>query len=220
MNNEERKVIENSINDLLKAKDDFSLFVANYVNQTTLSHLDFLKSLAGIIIAFLSIAYLLDIVGINKFSILSFSFSIFSIIFISSYIKEYIDDAEARLIRAEKTFEGESKNGIDKAVEALEKNDASIYFNYAREQVQKKKPDLELSYVGEVVLFLFYNSLFFTIVLFLIGKLHLNYLDNNWTILIVLALSFILSFLKWSLKPTQWLSIAILYFKNKKQLKK
>ena len=80
MNEEHRKVIENTIQDSFKLKDRFHDFEANFSGQLLFEHLDLLKNLASIIIAVIGIGYLLGSVGINVFSTSALLFSIVSLI--------------------------------------------------------------------------------------------------------------------------------------------
>ncbi len=201
MNEEHRKVIENTIQDSFKLKDRFHDFEANFSGQLLFEHLDLLKNLASIIIAVIGIGYLLGRVGINVFSTSAFLFSIVSLIFIFSYIREVIDRQAKGLKTADSMIKNKTDEAIEKAVEAIKKDDASISFDYAKKEYAKiKDSNSEMNYAGEIALFLFYCILFSVIGIIFAEKFPIDAVLQWLIFSFILAISWQMSFREWSIR--------------------
>ncbi|KKP83673.1 MAG: hypothetical protein UR82_C0019G0001, partial [Candidatus Moranbacteria bacterium GW2011_GWF1_35_5] len=196
---------------------NFSDFEVNFLNQLLFAHLDLLKNLASIIIAIIGIGYLFEKISVNIFSVFGFMLSMFSLIFIFSYIKEVIDKQANGLKIAAKEVENKTDESIEKAVEALKKDDESIHFDYAEMELAKINDlDSELNYIGEVVLFLFFGILFSVMGIILVEKVEIGLLYQLLMLALILIVSWQMSFKEWSINLIKIFSKNVKYRNIKK----
>lgn len=217
MNEDKRKVLENSIQDAFKLRERFNDFEVGFLNQLLFEQLDLLKNLASIIIAVIGIGYLFEKISMSLFSISGFLFSVSSLIFIFSYIKEVIDKQAEGLKIAEKEIRNKTDESIEKAVEAIRKNKDSIYFDYAeKEYVKIKDLKSELNYIGEIILFLFFGIMFSVMGIVLVEKAEIGMLYQLIILALILIISWQMSFREWSIKLVELLSKKIKCFSKNK----
>ncbi len=207
MNKKKRKKIENSIKDAFQLKERFADFEVSFSNQLLSEQLDLLKNLAGIIIAVIGIGYLFEKISINVFSVAGFVFSIISLILIFSYIREMIDIQANGLKEAQKGIEHRTDEMINKAIEAIESDNASICFDYAKKEYKKiKNVNPELIYLGEIILFLFFTILSSMIGVIAVEKINIEIIYQLFLFALILLISWQMSFREWSVPLIKLLS--------------
>lgn len=188
-------------------RDEFYLYRAQTSVQLLTSQLQFLQSLAAVTLALVAI-----VVGLGKFEIsifftLSGSFALALILYVSAYTREIIDLEDKKLLKTEKLLEGESKAIRAKVAEAQSHNNENILIDY----VNKKKEtpvdmNERLNYAGEISMLLFHCSVIFCVIAIYFSYFpHIEY-SNTYTVIGVVCLSFMLSFLNWSATATDALS--------------
>lgn len=204
---EHKKIIENSINDILTVQEKFSDFEINNNFQSFISQLDLFKLIASLVIGIIGIGYLYDSNLDKKFLLISLFFATITLVLSISYTREAVDlqpklNQDTHLLIANKT-----KEHIDVALKALKQDNPDIFFKYAKEELNKKYPEAQLNYIGEIIIFLFYLS---------IGFLSLSFFSYKHPIEIislftfcVLVVSYLISFKNWAIFLSNKLSSSI-----------
>lgn len=201
MNEEHSKIIKKSIDDAFEMRDKFYTFSIESSFQLLISQLDLFKTVSGLVVAFIGIGYFYRL-DLNKdFLLLSLIFSLITLVLSISYSREAIDLQEKQNQQTEKDIVKKTEDIINKSVESLEKNDSSIFFNYARERLNDKYPEPRLNYIGEIILFCFYLSIGFMIFSWMSSNHDFKFLSLQTTILLTVV--YLISFKDWSKKLSE-----------------
>ena len=144
--------------------------------------------------------------------------AILSLLFIFSYHKEIIDGEGNSLELEESRLNEKAEEIRSKVLESFEKDNESVWLDYAKSKVASyTNTPMSMSYLSEIVLFLFYLILFFAVTSFLVHKIASNKIIVELLLIaFIILISWIFSFREWSLKLIKILSIEI----NKKSIKK
>jgi len=194
MHEEHRKILMDSIKSGMEFKEKILDDISSLRRDLFLKQLDFFLQLSSVSIAILGIGYLVYTEKVDIiFGIFSLIFSFVNILWISSYIRVSIDKNANYHEEGANNVRKKMDDAINKAVEAITKNDSSIYFNYAKDQVEIPFQKDKLNFSGEIFTFIFINSFLFLILAFFKDKINFCF-DYLFLILIVFLISYLLSF--------------------------
>ncbi len=204
MDEKDRKIIEDAIKNSFAFRDKFFDFEVNSNLQLLLTQLGLFKTISTIIIALVGIGYLYD-KGLDlQFLSVSLCSAIVVFILSLSYTREAIDNQSHQNKKLREYIHNKTEIAIDKAIESTKKDDANIYFEFAKEQLKIKHIESPLNYVGETILFTLYSSVGF-LVLSYFGKLYSFGFFSYQTIILLVA-AYFLSFKNWAIKISEVLS--------------
>lgn len=199
MTQEERDQIKKTIGELFNLRDKYFDFQINTKFQLGLAQLDLFKTLSTIVIALLGIGYVFDAKFNKDFLFISTAFILIVLFGTISFIRESIDSEDKSLEDNEILIKEKTEETIRKSVEALEKDDFNIYFDFVKQKATEFHPQKEdLLYTGEIFNFLLYLSIFFLTLSYLSPKFDFSIWSIQTATAIVLA--YVLSHTEWSTK--------------------
>jgi len=194
MHEEHRQILIDSIESSFKFKDKVLDDIASLRRDLFLKQLDFFLQLSSLSIAILGIGYLVYTEKVDIiFGLSSLVFSFVNILWISSYIRVSIDKSANYHEHGAFIVRQKMDNAINKAIEAINKNDSNIYFEYAEKQIKLPIQNDKLNFSGEIFTFIFINSFLFLILAFFKEKIHFCF-DYFIIIILSLIISYFLSF--------------------------
>lgn len=205
MDPEHKLIIKKAIEDLFKFQDKVREFKINNDFALLVAQLDFFKVISTIVVALAGIGYFYDSNLDKKFLGLSLVASLLVLLLSTSYVRENIDSHAGENQKIYEFSENETNIGIEKAVEAIEKDEANIFFDYAKNRTKnKEKVEPPSNCMGEIIVFLFYLSLGFLILSYFSKKY--NFFIISFQTWIVLFFSYVLSFWNWAIKTSKLIS--------------
>jgi len=200
MHEEHKKIIIKSIQDTFNLKEKYHDYEINSYFQLFLTQLDLFKTISALVIGIIGIGYFFSNYFNGIFLLLSLIFSLITLFGTISYTREIID-LEAKQIKEQgKIFKRELDEAINISVEAINKDDPKIYFDFAEQKLKLVPVREKLVYAGEIFTFFFFNSLIFGLLAFFIRNLNLGLILNLVLIMCVLLLVYLVSFRNWSVK--------------------
>lgn len=204
MLDDHRKIIKDSIKNALDIQDKFSNSVMENNFQLLLSQLDFFKVISGLVVGIIGIGYFYNQNLNDDFLIISLIFALITLLFSVSYTREVVDLQEKQNKQAYEDIKNDTDEMINKAIEALKKEESNIYFGYAENRLKDAYLEPQLNYAGEIVVLLFYLSL---------GFLGLSFLSNIYNFYLIsyqtatlLFVVYVLSFNNWAFGFSELLS--------------
>jgi hypothetical protein len=195
MNEEHKKIIIKAIADQFALKEKYSDYQLNSNFQLLLVQLDLFKTISTLVVAIIGIGYFLNNHVNTSFFIISFVFSLITILGTISYTREIIDLEFKQINKQGIALNKKIDEIINLCVEAIKKEDSKIFFDYAEQEVKSKYLKDRLVYAGEIFSFCFYNSIAFGLLAFFADKYNFSLLSYV-TILTVIFVSFV-SFKDW-----------------------
>jgi len=200
MNKEQEEEIKKSIERAFDFKSKYSDFEISRATQLLGEQSDLIKNFASIVVAIIGFGYFFNRIEVSIFSLLAFCISIFSLVLFFSYIKERIDQQALELKEIRGKINNETNNHIKISLESIEKRDWSIFTKYLKKQVSKKiKANNTMNYFGEISLFLFYLILFLLVAVISLDIYDFKIFWQLIILLLIIAISWIMSFKKWSI---------------------
>lgn len=194
MHEEHKKIIIDFIKSGLEFKEKVLDDIANLRRDLFLKQLDFFLQLSSFSVAILGIGYLVYTEKVDTvFGLLSLIFSFVNILLISSYIRVSIDKNANHGEQSAFNIRQKMDIAINKAVEAIHKDDSNIYFEHAEEQTKLPIQNNKLSFSGEIFTFIFINSFLFLVLAFFKNKINF-YFDYFIITILILIISYFLSF--------------------------
>jgi hypothetical protein len=207
MLNEHRKIIEGHIKESSDFLEKFSDFEIGSNFQLLLSQLDLFKVISGLIIAVVGIGYFYEQNLQAHFLTISVICALLTLFLSISYTREVIDLQSDQNKKTHEAIKLQIDEGVSIAIDSLQKNDASIFFEYAKHASNKKYPEPQLNYSGEIIVFMFYSAVGFLGASFFATKYGFSILSYQTVVLMVLA--YFLSFKNWSFVFLRFLSMKI-----------
>jgi len=213
MDAERKDIIKKTINDLFSFQEKVSDFKLQNDIDLHLAQLDFFKVISSIVIGIIGIGYFYSQNLDKDFLLMSLLFSIIVLVFSISYTRESIDRQSSGTQKIYEMVSDETNNGVKICVEAIKKDKADIFFDYAEDRADRQH-DLtpKLTYTGEAVVFLFYLSIGLLGLSFFAKNYHFSFFSVQTLILFVCA--YLLSFNNWAMKFSEFFSKKL--FESKK----
>lgn len=200
MHEEHKKIIIKAIQDGFDFKNRVYDHAIQVNHDLSLKQVDFFLQLSSISVAILGAAYFFSERSPDIFFvILAAVFNVLNILWITSYTRSYIDNIDKSIKNYSEEMNKKMDFTINKAVESIQKNESKIFFDYAKEETQKKYSSDRLIYAGEIFTFIFINSIIFTIFANIKNYINISY-NYDYILLVIFSMiiSSLLSFTNFS----------------------
>ncbi|MEK7602215.1 MAG: hypothetical protein AAB472_01910 [Patescibacteria group bacterium] len=207
MNDSELKALENTYKEVSSLRDEFFLHRAQTATALLQSQLQFLQGLATIILAFIAILVATKSFEINLWYFLSGGIAFVLVLYTFTFIRESIDSVDEDMRQIDNKLEIAEKEVISKIKEAIRVNNYNVMSNYAKDRIEALQVEMDLSYAGEISMFLFFSSLLFCIIAILKSYQIFSLIDQNQVCIVIGVLSTAILFsANWNLKLTRSIS--------------
>jgi hypothetical protein len=204
MTDEEKNLLKEGLKDSSAFQDVFFNFKMQSKFQLLLNQLQFTQSLGGIALALVAIGVGTSKIELSIWTLFSIGFASALLIYSSSLHREIIDLNDRGLNETSDLLKSKHSQLIEKVTESLEKDDYNIYYNYLKNDVNSSKEVLISHQIGEIVVFLFLNTLGFGLLSIL--NLQIDLINQLVFIIIILLGTYLISFKEWSYRLTTLLS--------------
>lgn len=208
MEEEKKEIIKETIKDAFKMKEKYSDLELNQSFQLFISQLDFFKTLATLISAIIGIGYVFGNFQNTDFLLAAGISSLAVIIGAISYTREIINSEAKKIKNTGKNINKQMDEVIYRSSEYYKNNDFKGYVDSLNEKVSAEKVAAdapgELIYADEIFTMLLYNSIFFILLGFFANKYNWEFISIQTAL--VLGLSYILGFKKWSIPLMSFIS--------------
>ncbi|MFA6520361.1 MAG: hypothetical protein WCT44_02005 [Candidatus Paceibacterota bacterium] len=204
MHEEHKKIIVKAIEDSFRLKDKYSDYELNSNFQLLLTQLDLFKTISTLVVAIVGIGFFFKDQLDLQFLILSLTFSLFTVIGTISYTREIVDFEAKEIKRQGDIFKEKMDEVINAAVDAIQRGDAKIYFDYAAKEAQAKYLKERVVYAGEIFAFCFYNSISFGLLALMSEKYSFNTI--SFITIGTLIFTHVISFKDWARPLVDFLS--------------
>ncbi len=181
-------------------KQKFFDFKLQTTISLTLSQLQFFQFISGLVLAIASISFGLDYIKPDIFLLYPCLFATFLLIITTSFTREIIDIQLNGLEVAEEVVNNAHDKIMEKLTESINEKSIDPMIKFSEEQISKEKQKKhEVLLSGEIIVFLFFNTVFsfFTLI---------THRHSLLILLVVMTLSYFLSFKNWSLGLLKYLS--------------
>jgi hypothetical protein len=202
-----KDILKNSIKDAFSLQDKFSDFEINSNFQSLISQLDLFKVVASLEIGIIGIGYLYDSKLNGNFLLISLISALFTLVLSISYTREVIDSQSKQNQKTHAIIKQKVQEHNDVVIEAFKKDDSEIFFEYARNESERKHLESPLNYMGEIIIFCFYLSVGFLGLSFVSYKYPIELVSVK--VLLLLIAIFLISFKDWSMQFSKILSTPV-----------
>lgn len=195
-----KEILKDSIKDTFSVQEKFSDFEISSNFQALISQLDLFKLVASLVIGIIGIGYLYDSKLDRDFLLISLCSALLTLILSVSYTREVIDLQPKQNSKTHAFIAKKVQDHIDVVLKAFKEDNSGIFFNYAKNEIEREPSEQPLNYISEIIIFSFYLSIGFLIMSFISYKYPIELISVPTLLLLVTV--YLISFKNWSL----WLS--------------
>jgi hypothetical protein len=203
MDIEQVKCCNDTISHRKKIRDEVLNNILLNTEQLFFTQLHLFTVLASLSIAISGLQYVIK-GETGHLALLSIFFSVITLLFSVSFTRESIDMRDKTNNETTKYVREESRMTIEAAEQAMNNNDFSVLSQRFKDEWRKDKDKTSLNYSGEIITFCFYLSLGFLLASFVPNSD--RFAVDQYTLIIVIFIAYLLSFKSWASDLTILLS--------------
>lgn len=193
-----------------EVNDAFFIYRVNAELQLLISQLQYFQSIAAISLAGISILLATGSISQSFWWISAAVVAVVLIIYISTSVREIIDSKANELVETSDHLNQTHQELIDKLREVERTGEINDYKVYLKNLTRRMKSEpVPPSYDGEIVVFLFLINIFLSLVAFINEFIIIQGACALIATLILISISFCLSFISWNRKLSRAVSVFI-----------
>lgn len=202
MEQKEKEFLARQLRIAQEWQDEFFRFKQNTRIQLLSNQQQYFQSLGGIGLAVISILFATQIITVSVWWFLAGLTGLVLVAYVSTHVRE-LNDNEAKGLNKEEEAMTQKYEQIEaKVLEAWKSDDPSIYSSYLMQKAPIEGENPEISYAGEIAVFLFLLMVFWSMLAFLVAKVSLSCLPLSLVVFGGIILCFALAMGDWNLKIT------------------
>lgn len=203
---EQRKAMMEAYESVASIEEEFFVFHQQTKVQFLIGQFQLFQSLATIILAFVAIMFVSNDRFLNNWMIASGVLSLMLLIYVTGFIRETLDEHDRALIDTDRMLDQEKRTLKKVIAESLKWNDFLHFQEYVQMQSALKRAKEELSFAGEIALFLFNCSLLSGLISMVKMSQFLQGVSDLLLVILIISLSIILSSTVWCTRFTKNIS--------------